>query len=352
MLRTLLIPLALLAVAVALAPAAAEPARDTPLDKAVDRALVFLQNNQERDGSWKSRGASNPAVTSLAVMAFLSAGHVPGEGRYGEVVEKGIRWVLKRQHDNGLIATEGHHEMYHHGISTLMLAEAAGMTQGELAKELRARLVKAVQVIKNAQCTKAQPPGGWDYVSRPTQRSDMSLTGWQIMALRGAKNLGCDVPAETIDRAISFVKKCQDNRTGGFGYMPGGFAPTIACTGTGILALEVCGKDQHLSAEVLKAGGYLIKNPPHWNGPYFYYSIYYCSQAGFQLGDNYWKVLRKELHSTLLGRQLDNGSWVGGGTDADNGAPYCTAMAVLALTVEYRYLPIYQRGEEPGDKEK
>jgi hypothetical protein len=25
-------------------------------------------------------------------------------------------------------------------------------------------------------------------------------------------------------------------------------------------------------------------------------------------------------------------------------------MAILALTVEYRYLPIYQRAEEPKDK--
>ena len=31
------------------------------------------------------------------------------------------------------------------------------------------------------------------------------------------------------------------------------------------------------------------------------------------------------------------------GTDASGARNYCTAMAVLALTVEYRYLPIYQR---------
>ena len=65
-------------------------------------------------------------------MAFLSAGNVPGEGRYGDVIEKGIRNVLKAQKKNGLIATEGGQEMYQHGISTLMLAEVAGMTDAEL----------------------------------------------------------------------------------------------------------------------------------------------------------------------------------------------------------------------------
>jgi hypothetical protein len=31
------------------------------------------------------------------------------------------------------------------------------------------------------------------------------------------------------------------------------------------------------------------------------------------------------------------------------GPTYGTAISILALTVEYRYLPIYQRGEEPGE---
>jgi hypothetical protein len=56
------------------------------------------------------------------------------------------------------------------------------------------------------------------------------------------------------------------------------------------------------------------------------------------------------MHEVLLRNQKSNGSWLGGGYDANFGPNYCTAMAVLALTVEYRYLPIYQRDEEPADK--
>ena len=33
----------------------------------------------------------------------------------------------------------------------------------------------------------------------------------------------------------------------------------------------------------------------------------------------------------------------GGGNDRTGGRNYCTAMGVLCLAVEYRYLPIYQR---------
>jgi hypothetical protein len=328
------------------------PAKNTPVDQAIARALEFLGAMQDKnDGSWRDgRNGKNPAITSLAVMAFLSAGHVPGEGRYGETVEKGIRWVLNQQQPNGLLANDGGHEMYHHGIATLMLAEAAGMTDGPLSRELRPKLQKAVAIILKAQRDgPGADRGGWRYRVAHVQGSDISVTGWQIMALRAAKNLGCDVPAENIDEAVAYIKRCQDPSTGGFCYTPYGRL-TIACTGTSILALEICGKDRHHSPEALRAGAFLIRdrNLPHWNQEHFFYSIYYGAQAAFQLGDNYWSVFRPRLHEVLLRYQNPNGSWQGGGYQY---GPVCgSAMAVLALTVEYRFLPIYQRGEEPMDK--
>jgi squalene cyclase len=335
--------------AVAAAPA---PLLDTPVDKAIDRALQFLFNSQDRGtGAWRTGRSDNVAITSLAVMAFLSAGNVPGEGKYGDAIEKGVRWVLKMQQSNGLLASEGGHEMYHHGIATLMLAEVAGMTDGKLAREVREKLEKAVALILKAQRVRGTEAGGWRYSVQHVNGSDISVTGWQIMALRAAKNLGCDVPAENIDRAVEFIKRCQDSSTGGFRYMPHAQL-TVPCTGTSILALEICGKNLHRSHEVLRAGAYLLKNPPRWNQAHFFYSIYYCSQATFQLGDNYWEVYRPLLHEVLLRNQGSNGSWYGGGYDAAFGPSYCTAMAVLALTVEYRFLPIYQRDEEPRDKNK
>ena len=42
-----------------------------------------------RSGSAAAAGSRDPAVTALCVMAFLSAGHVPGEGPYGATIEQG-----------------------------------------------------------------------------------------------------------------------------------------------------------------------------------------------------------------------------------------------------------------------
>jgi hypothetical protein len=229
-----------------------------------------------------------------------------------------------------------------------MLAEVAGMTQGELAREVRQKLEKAVAVVLVAQ-RKGQYPndpnrGGWRYRVGGVD-ADMSVTGWQLMALRAARNLGCDVPPEAIDRAVEYIKRSQD-RQGAFCYTPGG-GWTIPCTGTGILGLAVCGKDHHRSPEALRAGAVLMKYPPRWGQPHFFYMIYYCAQATFQLGGNYWEFYRPQLHDVLLKNQKSNGSW--SGSDG-YGANYSTAMAVLALAVEYRFLPIYQRGEEPSDR--
>jgi hypothetical protein len=323
----------------------AEPASNKDVDKAVERGLEYLRRTQEASGAWKVQGKEHPAITSFAVMAFLSAGHVPGEGKYGDTVENGIRWVLKSQHVNGIIATEGHHEMYHHGICTLMLAEAAGMAPGPLGDEIRKKLEKAVTVILDAQRKTGRCKGGWHYTRVGTE-ADMSLTGWQIMALRASKNLGCDIPPAAIQDAIAYVKSCNDPVSGGFRYMQGRNV-TPACTGTSILALVLAGKEHVHSTEVQKAGAFMLKHPPKWRGStFFFYEIYYGAQATFQLGGGHWSFYKPQLHETLLRNQQSNGSW---SIDV-YGPNYGTSMAILALTVEYRYLPIYQRGEEPTDK--
>jgi hypothetical protein len=174
----------------------------------------------------------------------------------------------------------------------------------------------------------------------------MSVTGWQILALRAARNLGCDVPAERIDLAMEYVQNCRDPKTGGFCYTVG-TQVTTACTGTGILTLELCGKDRHHSREALLAGSYLLKNPLRYNDIYFHYSAYYASQGMFQLGNNYWAVFRPEMHKLLFDSQQGNGSWI---NNDKQGSAYTTAMAILALTVEYRLLPIYQRDEDEPKK--
>jgi hypothetical protein len=331
----------------AVEPTAAAPPRRDDTDRAIERGLVFLSTTQDKtDGSWRANGRGGPAVTGLCVMAFLSAGHVPGEGRFGPAIERGVRYVLSCQRDDGLITVEGGLDMYHHGIAVLMLAEVAGMVDGALAKQVREAVRRGVTVILKAQRTTGLDRGGWRYGVVPDGQSDMSVTGWQVLALRAARNLGCDVPAEVIELATAYVKRCQDPTSGGFNYLANGGPPTHACTGTGILVLELGGKGRHRSEEALQAGGHLRRQPITDNLEHLYYACYYCSQAMFQLGDDYWEPYKGRLHEVLLRRQSrENGGWSDDPTEAWVGSNYSTALAILSLTVEYRFLPLYQRDE-------
>jgi rhamnogalacturonyl hydrolase YesR len=181
----------LMILAFALPAFADKPARRTALDDRIDKALAFLYRTQDDDGYWRAGGqGKDVAITGLSVMAFLSAGHVPGEGRYGETIEKGVRAVLKMQQPTGLFAHSSGHVMYHHGICTLMLAEVVGMTNGELAKQVKPALEKAVAIILKSQRKNPPHRGGWRYNTDPNGDSDISVTGWQLMALRAAKNVG------------------------------------------------------------------------------------------------------------------------------------------------------------------
>ena len=333
--------------------AAKRTAEQKRTDAAIVKALKYLARNQQPSGAWRiNTYGESTAATSLAVMAFMAAGHVPGEGPYGERLNRAIDWVLdhqqyidrrRGQETVMLVARRSHGPMYSHGISTLMLAEVVGMLKKSRAKRARAVLEKAIRLIVKSQNVpkSSSHRGGWRYQAS-SRDSDLSVTGWQLLALRAAKNVGCDVPKDNIDRAVAYVKKCRPRfrASGGFGYQAGGSA-TPTRTGIGLLSLEVCGK--HKSPEAMAAANYLLVRPLRYGDRHFFYGVYYCTVGMFKVGGKHWTATKALVNQTLLKRQVADGSWGGWSSERRYGGIYCTAMAVLALAVEYQYLPIYQR---------
>jgi hypothetical protein len=223
-----------------------------------------------------------------------------------------------------------------------MLCEVSGMVDAERQKKLDVVLPEALKVILEAQKVKKAPvhQGGWRY-HPGSGDSDISCAGWQLMSLRAARHCGAPVPVQAIEQAVEYIERCA-TPDGGFSYQPGG-APGFARTGTGVLCLELCGK--HHAPKGIAGGEWLLKHPlTTFGGAYFYYGIYYASQAMFQLGDRYWTTFARQLYPIMLKFQAKDGSWPqGAAPESTAGASYGTAMSILALTVSYRQLPIYQR---------
>src|SRR3954463_4200890 len=140
------------------------------VQESVDRGLAWLSKNQKPDGSWPQGGTSRAAVPSLAAMAFLARGHVPGQGPYGGTVERAVDFVLASQQDDGLLANphSGGTAMYEHGVATVMLGEVYGMVDEQRRERVGRALPNSVRLILDAQHpnTQSKPmpyTGGWRY---------------------------------------------------------------------------------------------------------------------------------------------------------------------------------------------
>ncbi|MFW6108796.1 MAG: prenyltransferase/squalene oxidase repeat-containing protein [bacterium] len=315
-----------------------------PVDEAIDQALEYLASQQQRDGSFRSKMRRNTGIASLCLMAFLAKGHTPGTAPYGDIINQGIDFVLDSQHHSGMLVANprSHGPMYSHAISTLMLSEVTGMVDPERQRRIDAALGKALRLILSAQKINKsrRHQGGWRY-QHTSRDSDISCTGWALMSLRSARNSGAAVPRTAIEDAVRFVLNCR-NRDGGFGYQPGG-GSGLARTGTALLCLELCG--MHRDKVTLAAGDWILDHRPRGHRDnFFYYGIYYSSQGMFQLGEEHWEKFGAHMYELLLKLQRDDGSWPEpGGHEGKAGRSYATAMAVLAMSVAYRQLPIYQR---------
>jgi Prenyltransferase and squalene oxidase repeat len=304
----------------------------------VDRSLEYLAKQQRPDGAWDGNNAPN----GLALLAFMGRGHVPGRGPYRDVLEKGKRFILRTQNAEGVFVPQraaGSGPMYQQGLATLALAEMYGMDPDP---ELESALRKSVELFIRCQSDK----GGWRYQPQKSDE-DLSVTVMIVVALRAANNAEIPVPAETIEKAVAYVKSCADPN-GGYGYQGPGRKPQT--TAAGVVSLQLLG--HHEDATISPALDYLASLPVEWgNGgdiSYYYYFHYYAIQANYQAGGKYWADWHPRVRELFLNRQNPDGSWdvPGGAEDPNVVGPnkiYWTSMASLVLEVYMHFLPAYQR---------
>jgi hypothetical protein len=191
-------------------------------------------------------------------------------------------------------------------------------------------LKKAVGLIVSSQ----NRLGGWRYDVGSTD-ADTTVTGAQMVALRAAANAGIEVPVETVQRGVAYLKRCHCPG-GGFGYT-GADSANAARSGIGLLVLSLSGEFQ--SPETKDTADWLLANGSRDRDSYGYYASYYCSQAMFQAGGRYWQGTNETLVPWIRAAQQADGSWQDGACGVTCG----TAMALLAMEVNYNLLPIYQR---------
>jgi hypothetical protein len=321
---------------------------------ALATGLTWIEQHQHEDGHWslhafgercqghKCSGhgnqASDTAATGLALLPFLGDGHTHQTGKHQQMVKRGLEWLISKQKEDGDLFTGGNSNarMYSHGIATIALCEAYGMTRDE---HLKAPAQKAIDFIVFAQ----HGAGGWRYA--PKQPGDTSVMGWQIMALKSGQIAGLSVPAATLQKAKQWLHKNegQGAKTGVFAYQ--GRNGNAAMTAEACLCLQyfgVASNDAHLRG----GAQHLLKNLPKKGAETSYY-WYYGTQVMFHMQGDNWTQWNDALRDIVLEDQVRTGPMKGTWDPRDNwekagGRIYATSLRLLMLEVYYRHLPLYQ----------
>jgi hypothetical protein len=194
--------------------------------------------------------------------------------------------------------------------------------------------------------------GGWRYVNDFDQSdSDLSVTGWYLMFLRSARNAGFNVPKNSIDDAVGYVRRSFDRDFGSFGYtINRGDTRSRGVAGAGILALGHAGF--HNSFEAQRTGQWLMQYSFElYNGndglarDRYHYSLFNCCQGMYQLGSPFWERFFPRTVHVLLANQMADGSWDAESFHRDRpfGNAYTTSLVILALGAPNQLLPVFQR---------
>jgi hypothetical protein len=331
-------------------------------EQAVLRALAWLQSQQQSDGTWGS-ARYHDAFTGLALLCFLGHGETPkGSQQFGGVVTNAINALVTEGSSNeGRFANgkgdfSAQDAVYQHAICTYALCEAYTMTKDPRLDPI---VHQAIDYIIQGQ----RSDGGWTYTFDTTPdasnekqyKSDTSVSGWQIQALKAAHLTGLsgmDKVIPVLNKAMTNLDRVFDEKDGSFGYRkPGDAGKKHVLTGVGVLAkLFWLGRPDRTVRAGLKniETGELSYMAPECN----LYAWYYDTQACYQAQGSAWDWWNSRFQDLLTSQQSQDGSWPPTGSKIEafrgatapggDGALYRTTLCCLMLEVFYRYLPTSQ----------
>lgn len=299
-----------------------------------ERGLAWLAAKQSENGGWQG-GNDGAGVDGICLMAFLAGGEDPNFGRYAPNIRRAVRAIIRSQD-----AGTGYlpNSMYHHGFAMLALSEAYGAVDESLLWEGEKPIRSISQALDLAiRCAgtsqKNNRWGGWRYMPNSTD-ADTSVTGAMLMGLLAARNAGMEVSDEVIDAALEYMRR-STGRDGSVAYS-GGFGGFGESMNRSAIATLVAAVSKHKDSEEFKATlKHITDRLEHSEGNYKEYFRYYMAQALFQGDYAAWQKWNAATARALSETQAPDGSF--------NNGPYETGMSLLALGLNYRFLPIYER---------
>lgn len=328
-------------------------------EQAVADALDWLKRHQMKDGSWSLKGdyedgssiENKVSATAMALLAFQGAGHTDRAGTHAATVEKGWKYLFRQLDADGSFLQGGsipnQHRPYTQAQATIALCELYAMTADP---ELKPKAQAAINYCLQWQA----PEGGWRYT--PGIESDLSVTGWFLMALQSARMGKLDVPEDALVNVDKFLGTVASKPMEGQEFALGSryqyrdsraekATPTM--TAEGLLCRQYRGWNQD-DPRLVEGMDYLLDNPIKWEEPDVYY-WYYATQVAHHLEGDAWRNWNKDMRQIIPENQEKRGREKGSWDPArdDNGVKagrlFMTCLCTYMLEVYYRHLPIYSK---------
>jgi hypothetical protein len=334
-------------------------------EQAVAAALNWLARHQLHGGNWSlanfqqgctdatctGKGSTNSdaAATAMALLPFLAAGQTHREnGPYRKNIGAGLAWLMSNQKPDGDLSAGSSQRMYTHGLTTICLCEAYGLSHDPDVKVAAQTAINFISAAQNPT------RGGWWYQGLPDEAGDTSVVGWQIMALKSGIMAGLKVPPATLAGAQKWLESTAHGKAGGLFAYNTQSGPSASMTSVGLLCSQYLGMKRGDPAMVEGVG--FLMSPDQLpaierrNIYYWYYATQVLHNVPGPDWDNWNRKMRKLLITTQAKKGCAKGSWAPAEPVKDQwgdagGRIMMTSLSALTLEVYYRYLPLYQLDE-------
>ena len=318
---------------------------------ALTRGLLWLQKNQNPDGSWGSE--NQPLLTGYALAPYFTHGELGDSEQFGTTVKDAVSWLLElsKSNDGRLcsvkkLTAKGRIE---HAVCTQVLGEYYALSGDERAKPVIAAAVQHIIANQNKD-------GGWQFGVEKSD-DDFRLTGWNCMALKSAyltelKLSGVEKSLEAASKWFATNERedgsCQHIKQSKTRSEPG------RITGISIFARLQWNKDNVARSRTKLSMQWLLneakKRPLKYNSEEADLETwFYNTQATLLYGGQAWMIWAGDLRyqDVIEHAQNEDGSWpVPGGklpglqsAKTKDGAIYRTAICLKMFPPLGRYLP-------------
>ncbi|MCH2174939.1 MAG: terpene cyclase/mutase family protein [Lentisphaeria bacterium] len=294
------------------------------VEQAILKAQKYIASKQKTNGSW----SGNNGFNGMALIALMVNGSSPGRGPFGAHISKGVQYIVSSQESNGFLGQRhGEGPMYQHGLATLALAEAYGMSQNP---QLKRCLTKAVNLTVRVQ----HHEGGWRYQPKP-EAGDLSATVMQVMALKAASDVGIYVPQSSLDYAVKFIRKLWRPKKRGWAYTINSQEVNFNRIAAGVVSMQQVGLHEDPIIPIAVEHMSKLSFDPNRKKSHFWYGHYYASIGFYHYGGDKWKQYYQRISRDTLKQWSEKSNF--------NGTLIKTCWGVMVLGVPYRYSPIYHR---------